>query len=265
METIIFFFTGTGNSLAAAQALCAELGECELMPIAPLMKTGEEIVVDAARVGIVCPVYDMGLPSIVAEFAHRLKPDRAAYLFAVLTMGGIGDSALKQLDGILREKNRRLNAAFTLQMPGNFVPLYNPPAGEKKERILQAAEEKMQKIARAIRNCEQIPPGTAPLSSILKVFLYPPFIRRVHGYDEKFTVDDRCTSCGICERVCPVENIELVAGRPVWQHRCELCMACLHLCPTRAIQWGKRTENRGRYRHPDLTVPDMERQRSGKK
>jgi ferredoxin/flavodoxin len=264
MKTIIYFFTGTGNSLAAAQTLCAELGECELMPIAPLMKTGDDIVPDAERVGIVCPVYDMGLPSIVAEFAHRLKPDDIAYLFAVLTMGGIGDSALKQLDGILREKHRRLNAAFTLQMPGNFVPLYNPPGGERKERILGAAGEKIQKIARAIRNGEQNPPGIAPLSSLLKVFLYPPFIRRVHGYDEKFTADDRCTSCGICEKVCPVENIELMEGRPVWLHRCELCMACLHLCPTRAIQWGKKTENRDRYRHPDLTVSDMERQQTGK-
>jgi ferredoxin/flavodoxin len=264
MKTIIYFFAGTGNSLAAAQTLCAELGECELMPIAPLMKTGDDIVPDAERVGIVCPVYDMGLPSIVAEFARRLKPDSAAYLFAVLTMGGIGDSALKQLDGILRERNRRPNAAFTLQMPGNFVPLYNPPEGEKRERILGAAGEKIPKIARAIRNGEQKPPVTAPLSSILKVFLYPPFIRRVHGYDEKYTVDDRCTSCGICEKVCPVENIELIEGRPVWLHRCELCMACLHFCPTRAIQWGKKTENRGRYRHPDLKVSDMERQQTGK-
>jgi len=51
--------------------------------------------------------------------------------------------------------------------------------------------------------------------------------------------------------------------RPVWQHRCEYCCACLHFCPVEAIQRNvmQGTKGRGRYRHPDLKVADMQAQR----
>ena len=61
--------------------------------------------------------------------------------------------------------------------------------------------------------------------------------------------------------VCPAGNIDMVDGRPVWNHRYELCCGCIHLCPAEAIQAGSRTEKRQRYRHPDLEIEDMENQR----
>jgi len=39
------------------------------------------------------------------------------------------------------------------------------------------------------------------------------------------------------------------------------CCACIHLCPVEAIQYGHKTKNRGRYRHPDLKIADMKVQR----
>ena len=36
MKTIIYYFTGTGNSLAAAKKIAAALKDCELVPIASL-------------------------------------------------------------------------------------------------------------------------------------------------------------------------------------------------------------------------------------
>ncbi len=101
MKTLIYYFSGTGNSLAAAQSICRHLGDCELVPIASLPGTLKDITPAADRVGIVCPVYDLGLPSIVVEFVRRLDLSRAGYSFAVLTMGGFGASALHQLDDLV--------------------------------------------------------------------------------------------------------------------------------------------------------------------
>jgi hypothetical protein len=39
MKTIIYYFTGTGNSLAAAKGICTHLGDCELVSIASLAGT----------------------------------------------------------------------------------------------------------------------------------------------------------------------------------------------------------------------------------
>jgi ferredoxin len=260
MKTCIYYFSGTGNSLAAAKQICEGLGDCELVSIASLGSTDDAITPDAGRVGIICPVYDMGLPAIVADFARRLDARDVGYLFAVITFGGAGRSALTQLDGILKQRGRDLDAAWAVAMPGNFPTIARPPLGKKRDAILAKAEMAIAAITETIRRNERAPPGFTLLSSLMRCITYPPFIRNVHAADEKFWLTDACTSCGTCEKVCPVKNIDLVDGRPAWQHHCQLCMACLHFCPVEAIQWGTRTENRGRYRHPELTVQDMERQ-----
>ncbi len=264
MKTVIYYFTGTGNSLAAARRIAGVLGETELFGIASFANTPGAITPDADRVGLVCPVYDVGVPVMVAEFAERLDLSRAGYTFAVVTMGGMGVAALHQLNGIFKERqNRTLDAAFAVSMPGNFPPLSRPPAGEKRDKILRAAEERLGEIAAAIGSGRAVPPGFAPVSSLMKALTYGPFTKQVHGAGENFTVSDACTGCGTCEKVCPARNITLADGRPVWGRQCELCCACLHFCPVEAIQLHMLfgTEGRGRYRHPDLKVADMEAQR----
>ncbi|MFC2099562.1 EFR1 family ferrodoxin [Candidatus Bipolaricaulota bacterium] len=80
--------------------------------------------------------------------------------------------------------------------------------------------------------------------------------------DGKFTVSDACVSCGTCVRVCPVDNIELSADRPVWKHHCEQCFACIHFCPECAIQLrGGKTQGRRRYHHPKIGPNNIAEQR----
>lgn len=265
MRTKIYYFTGTGNSLAAAERIAGALGECELIPIASL-GSGERISLgirpDAERVGIVCPVYDMGIPLIVREFAERLDVSDVKYCFGIVTMGGMGASSLHILSNTLKENCRRsLDAGFAVRMPANFPPLFKPPQGERKEKILREADLKLDKIAGKIKDGKKDYPAFTPLSSLIRMMTYGKFAKEVRSYDSEFFVKDNCTSCGICGEVCPAGNITLEGGRPGWNHRCEMCFACLHFCPVEAIEWGKRTEGRGRYRHPDLKVPDMKFQK----
>ena len=72
MRTVINYFTGTGNSLAAAKKIAAVLGGCEIVPIASLANTPGAIAPAVDRVGIVCPVYGFGVPAMVARFTERL-------------------------------------------------------------------------------------------------------------------------------------------------------------------------------------------------
>lgn len=264
MKTTIYYFSGTGNSLAAAKKIATALGDCELVPVASLVDTPGRIVPAADRVGIVCPVYDSGIPVIVKVFAERLDLGAVPYAFGIVTMGRLGVSALHQLSGILEAGcNKKLTAAFAVRMPGNFPPVGVPPVGKKQEVILKKADAELAAIASAIRKGQTVPPSFAPVSTLLHYILYRPFSKNVHGMGTSFSVEDTCTSCGTCVTVCPAGNLRMENDRPVFLDRCELCCACLNFCPAEAIQLNffRGTKDRGRYRHPDLKIDDMKSQR----
>jgi ferredoxin len=259
VKTIIYYFTGTGNSLAVAKKIAAALGDCELVPIALLAKTGGDVVPQAERFGIVCPVYFSGLPLMVASCAGRLDLKAVPYVFAVVTNGGGGGSAaLRQLDSILRKRqDRGIDAGFSVTMPGNYILMYSSPAGKKQEEILAKADEQVAGIIGPVIRCERRELPSSLFPRVLYTLLYPWFASHVHAGDRKFSVNDKCTSCGICAAICPAKNIDLVEGKPVWKHHCELCCGCIHTCPAGAIQAGSRTATRLRYRHPSVTIAEL--------
>jgi NAD-dependent dihydropyrimidine dehydrogenase PreA subunit len=48
--------------------------------------------------------------------------------------------------------------------------------------------------------------------------------------------DEKCTGCGVCEEVCPVEAVEVSDGvGRIDQDRCNECQACVEACPNGAI------------------------------
>jgi len=77
----------------------------------------------------------------------------------------------------------------------------------------------------------------------------------IPGMDKGFRVSERCNGCGTCSRICPVNNIDLVKGKPVWRHHCEQCMACLHWCPRSALEYGKDTA-KWLHRCPGMTLEE---------
>jgi ferredoxin len=266
MKSIIYYFTGTGNSLAVAKKIAAAIGDCELIPIASLQNMQGDIVPQAERVGIVCPVYFSGLPVMVASFAGCLDPAAVTYVFAVVTNGGGGGSAaLRQLDSILRKRQGRgLDAGFAVTMPGNYILMYSSPEGKQQEEILAGADAQIAGISGPVTRCEKQALPSSLITHLLYTLIYPWFTSHVHTDDKKFTVNDACTSCGLCAAVCPADNIEMIDGKPVWKHHCELCCGCIHHCPVGAIQAGPRTVPRHRYRNPSVTIAELKQHTKGK-
>lgn len=256
MKTDLFYYTGTGNSLWTARMVARELGNAEVIPITRCSVNAVTSAADA--VGIVFPVHIWGVPRRVLAFVDALKPAPSRYHFAVALNAGQVAATLVHLKKRMGEKGMLLGAGFELAMPSNYIPWGGPGPQEKRDRLTAAAREKIRRIAAAAGGRVKQPVEKGPLwQNILFTWLNRLSFSRVPMMDKGFWVDSKCIACGICRDVCPCGNIEMAEGRPLWRHHCEQCLACIQWCPQEAIQYGKKTPRYERYRHPEVTLPEM--------
>jgi len=264
-KTTVYYFTGTGNSLAAARGIAAALGDSTLVAISSLDRKAR-IRVPTERLGIVCPVYFYTLPLIVREFIPRLDLSAVRYAFVVLTHGGFPGLAAAHATHSFAQAGGRLDGAFPIRMVGNYIAMYNVRGAAAIQAMRERTEQRVAEIADNVRASQRrLAPG-GPVDRVLSRAMFAVFGRRFlascRTLDRRFTVDPACVHCGTCARVCPVENVRLANGTPTWLGHCEQCFACIHFCPVAAIQvHGKRTRMRGRYHHPDVTADDIAGQR----
>jgi MinD superfamily P-loop ATPase len=74
---------------------------------------------------------------------------------------------------------------------------------------------------------------------------------------KEFYTDNKCYSCGICMKVCPMENISMTDNKPLWGDHCEMSLACMHWCPNHAIQFGQNSSKWGRYTNTFIDLKEM--------
>lgn len=257
MNTNIYYFSGTGNSLVVARDLAAELGNTRVLSITRALKAGVEESADA--IGIVFPIYMFGLPLVVADFLKGLRIKPGAYVFLAATLGGLPGRALNQGQEILKGNGIKMAAGFLVFMPGNYTPLYGARPKEDQQKMFEQEKIKIKDIASLVRERKSgiIEQRLLLLSLLLYTLFYRLGSAMVPKLGKNFWVTDSCTKCGICGKICPVKNIEMPEGKPVWLDHCQHCMACLQWCPVEAIQYKKSTLGRKRYRHPDVSEQDI--------
>ena len=246
---MIFYFSGTGNSLQAARAMVSP-GE-EIADIAKCVRERQfSFAIPAEEpVGIVCPVYYGGLPSVVREFVSAYKADGAdRYYYGVLTCGGSALSAMEMLRADLAAVGVKLSACFSVTMPDNYVVMFTPDSDEKIRRTLSAAERELKKIRARVDSREIVNVKCSAPVKALAALVYPMYDRM--RKTARFTTDDQCIGCGTCAGRCPARAIVMRDGRPKWiKERCIHCMACVR-CG--AVQYGKTTAGKKRYTNPIL-------------
>lgn len=254
MKNIIYYFSGTGNSLASAKQMAAKLGNFEIIPITKALNT--PLDKDLDYIGLSFPVYAHRPPHIVARFLKKLRKEGVGnYIFAMANSAG-GPGRIVKITAKALGRGR-LNLGFNLTMPNNYLPfMKEDESSELKSLKLEGADKKISEMAERIKKRENYlePHPDFFKSYIIPELLYKAVYPGLPRFDKQFHVSEGCTGCGRCEKVCPVDNLKMEAKRPTWQQRCEQCFACLHWCPKGVIQWGKNTAALTRYRHPDLTL-----------
>ncbi|MBN1812903.1 MAG: EFR1 family ferrodoxin [Anaerolineae bacterium] len=266
METALYYFTGTGNSLWFAKLLQELIPSCELKAIAQAVAENL-LVVQEEKVGFVFPLYFYGLPEIVLRFIRESDLSAAKYTFVVVTHGGppfVEGGAVEQMEALLAQKGLALDASFMQWMPGNFILTYGGMPRFIQSFLLKNAQRRVGRIAKIISDGRSHHERGNPLvTKTVAAREYERWLPTVFTRDEGFWVTDACNGCGTCEKVCPVGNVRLQDGLPRWHHTCQQCLACIQYCPKEAVQYGEVTQKRRRYRNPYVKVSEIIRQNSG--
>jgi ferredoxin len=271
MKRTVYYFSGTGNTLCVARDLAARL-HTELIPIAAF-RYRETVETDAEQIGIVFPVYYGDPPLIVQEFVLKLQNLQNKQVFAVCTFGGAAMDSLRTLRRLLRDRGGKLSLAFGVPMPQNSFPKWY----ESRKHRYAMWPKTCRKIAREIDlgatgiryhnillEWVMIPVTKYLVKPLCKrLFIEQsglpegtPVAQMMRRMDKWFTALDVCNGCGACAKICPVQNIVITEGKPVWQGRCEHCLACYNWCPRQAIAGGAAKKGFF-YRHPNASVKDF--------
>ena len=246
---MIFYFSGTGNSKHVAEQLAAMLGE-RLVAIAEAVAEGTLTfaLAEGESVGWVFPTYSWGPAPVAADFASKVQLQGCGadtYCYMVTTLGETVSMFAKSLGNI------RLKAAFSVQMPNNYILLPGFDVDDKalERSKVEASAARIKAVAEAIAAQREIIDVVVGPWRRLKSRLIYPLFRRFAMSDKAFAANaEVCTRCGLCARVCPANNITLDGGSlPRWHGNCTMCLSCIHRCPVRAIEYGKATRSKGRY------------------
>lgn len=270
MDKVIYYFSGTGNSLRAAQIIAKKIGGARLVS----MRSNPQAVsaANASVIGFVCPVYEWDVPETVKAFIHELSVNTKAYFFMVATYVAIHGRCFETIDIALKEKGASLNYGKPLRCVASQCTAYEPfppakimvPLSEKNAEKIGAeiAKRKLRKY-----------PKMSPVTRKLYPKMMVPFINVEHEYDKGFYTSERCVGCEVCRKVCPCNNITFEGNRPAWNHACLGCNACVVYCPTKAVQFKTPEayaklnnfitrklglpEKRTRYHNPRISAADL--------
>ncbi len=244
---MILWFSGTGNSRRAARIISQALAE-ECVSMNDYIQREAPGDFSSQRPFVfVTPTHGWRMPRAVESFIRGsvFSGDRRAYF--VMTCGDDIGAAGEHNRRLCAERGLEYMGTRALVMPENYLAMFPVPEQDEAMRIVAMAEKKALRIAEEIGSGVRLP-DTAPTavdrakSSLVNTLFYTFSVT-----DRGFHVTDECLSCGNCAEGCPVNDIDLRDGRPVWLGRCIHCMSCIARCPAEAIEFRGVSRGKNRY------------------
>lgn len=242
---MILYFSGTGNSRFVAKEIARISGD-EVVSINKRIKKGDTGAVSSDKpLVFVGPVYAGRYPRIMDEHIKKTDFIGNKSVYFVSTCAATPWQTVSYAKKLCDEKGFKLLGFNSVVMPQGYVAGGGTQPKEINDEVLKKAQPKIEEIAQRIRDGKRLSdekPGNAVMSKIINPMMYAIMISA-----KGFKVTDKCSGCGKCADRCPLNNITVSSGRPVWGKECTHCMACIAGCPNEAIEYGKKTKGKTRY------------------
>lgn len=253
MKSIIFYFTGTGNSYYIAEQLASLATGNETMKIDTILKAKDYDLKAYSKIGFVLPVYYIHLPKLCIDIISGMNFEHAETLFLVASYAGNCGFAFEDFREISSTRGKNIQE-YKVKMPGNYILEYGAFSQRSQERLLQKAEKTIKNIDQQVRNNGKTP--TMKINIISKYYkaYAQEKIKEISKRGEGFYADDRCIKCQKCIKNCPVHNITIKDDKLIWGSNCAQCMRCIQTCKQEAISHKMLTKPRKRYVNPNVQL-----------
>ena len=247
---MILYFSGTGNSAHVAKKLETQLDDTALNLGYYIKNDIHKPIHSDKPWVIVVPTYAWQIPHIVTNWLLQTELTGSRDAYFVMTCGdNIGD-AQKYNAALCEKKDWIHKGTARIVMPENYIALFDAPDLETSKRIVAAADRVIRRTGEAILRGGTLPKKKITFKDQILSGPVNKGFNRFYVKANKFYTKDNCTGCGLCESFCPVNNIKMKDGSPAWGDFCTHCMACICNCPMEAIEYGKTSVGKVRYKCP---------------
>lgn len=240
-KVVIYYFTGTGNTRIAAKAIQQELLLVNFeVTLVEIRKDGDTWPDpnDFDIAGFGYPIHAFNAPQFYLKEIRKLAKVSGKKAFVFKTSGepfGFNKISSWSLIQMLKRKGFNVIMDKHMLMPYNIMFRYKDALAKQ---MYIHTHELAKVVAYSIKHEKSIPIKFnvfhLPMMYLLRIEW---FGARLNGplFHAKKKI---CTSCDLCVKVCPTDNIVMKNGIPSFGADCTMCMGCVMSCPVDAIRPG---------------------------
>ena len=244
---MILYFSGTGNSEYVAKHIADALGD-EILNLNDRIKASDTSPIETGeRLIIVTPTYAWRIPRVVRDWLLKTELRGAKQVWFVMTCGSEIGNADKYNRELCTEKAISCMGTAQIIMPENYIAMFSAPQADEARQIVAQAEPSIDRAIAAIQRNQPFAPTRNNLYDRFMSGPVNPIFYKFFVKANAFTASSACIGCGQCVKRCPMNNVTLKDGKPVWGKNCTHCMACICYCPKEAIEYGKKSVGQLRY------------------
>lgn len=270
----LYYFTASGNTRYCAELvqkgfkdkeITVDLVEIKKVSNLPFPRKNS----DYPAIGLAFPVYEFMVPRIILTWLKNLPPAQQSMpVFIIDTSGGFPCDSAGVAMRLLKAKNYEPIGVLEVPTPTS-EPFFNNkfyPVGWSREILDQCYSFGVLIANRLHEESDKF------VDLRLSYFQFPWMTRLIYDYISKGGTSSggiikfqlkKCIQCGACEKVCPMEAINIKnVENPINIKRCMACATCVRACSSHALSISYRPKRvppskrigpklRPGYREPD--------------
>jgi ferredoxin len=255
----MLYFSGSGNTAYLVHQLEKQWADhsiaYETFEMETFTSENVKSLESADYILFAYPVFGSMAPMIVwrfvKEYAAAFKEKKGAVVATQSVFSGDGGAYLAR---ILKKCDMEVVSIEHFKMPNSRSDRrgFKPLTEDQRAAIRLSVNQKVELYAMDFAKERFYKIGDNFSAMLLGAFQRIPFskLEKKLSKDVKFDWT-RCTACGLCTRVCPVQNLTLSGENDLkvtQANQCVLCYRCVNQCPERAISIFSKTKPRWQYR-----------------